>query len=315
MPELPEVERARAAIEVAGLGRRIADVDDTDTYECRPHAPGEIRQALVGRALTAAHRRGKTMWCDTSGVGRSRTPGPILGLHLGMAGRIVISPAVRAGRTAAGRAAPGETASGETVEGGDPRPRRALPGETRWNRFTLFFADGGSLVLLDPRRLGRVRLDPAVDVLGPDALTITVGQFRLVMARGTAPVKARLLDQSAIAGVGNLLADEALVAGPHRPAPPGPVRSRRPTSPTCTGPCDERWRRPCASAAPTPVTSSPTVVPAGNAPAAGPNCATAPSAAARPGGARSNRCDRPVSAEHLTSHAVSGHYSTDSLIN
>jgi formamidopyrimidine-DNA glycosylase len=220
MPELPEVERARAAIEVAGLGRRIADVDDTDTYECRPHTPGEIRQALVGRALTAAHRRGKTMWCDTSGVGRSRTPGPILGLHLGMAGRIVISPALRAGRTA----------SGETVEGGDPRPRRALPGETRWNRFTLFFADGGSLVLLDPRRLGRVRLDPAVDVLGPDALTITVGQFRVVMARGTAPVKARLLDQTAIAGVGNLLADEALWQA--RIDPRRPVQSLTPTDVT-----------------------------------------------------------------------------------
>ena len=218
MPELPEVERARAAIEAAGLGRRIADVDDTDTYECRPHAPGEIRQALLGRALTAAHRRGKTMWCDTSGVGRSRTPGPVLGLHLGMAGRIVISPALVRGR------------SGETVEGGDPRPRRALPGETRWNRFTLFFADGGSLVLLDPRRLGRVRLDPTVDVLGPDALTISVGQFRVVMARGTAPVKARLLDQTAIAGVGNLLADEALWQA--RIDPHHPVQSLAPTDVT-----------------------------------------------------------------------------------
>jgi formamidopyrimidine-DNA glycosylase len=208
MPELPEVERARAAIETAGLGRRIAEVDDTDTYECRPHAPGEIRAALLGRRLTTAHRRGKTMWCDTSGVGRSRVPGPILGLHLGMAGRIVITPA----------GAPGVAA--ETVEGGDPRPRRPLPGHTRWHRFTLFFDDGGSLVLLDPRRLGRVRLDPAVDGLGPDALTIAVAQFRAVMARGTAPVKARLLDQSAIAGVGNLLADEALWqarVAPHRP--------------------------------------------------------------------------------------------------
>ena len=223
MPELPEVERARAAIEAAGLGRRIADVDDTDTYECRPHLPGEIRRALLGRALTAAHRRGKTMWCDTSGVGRARTPGPILGLHLGMAGRIVISPA-RVRGLAVG--SPEETAVLETVEGGDPRPRRALPGETRWNRFTLFFADGGSLVLLDPRRLGRVRLDPRVDVLGPDALTITVKQFRAVMARGTAPVKARLLDQTAIAGVGNLLADEALWQA--RIDPRRPVRALTP---------------------------------------------------------------------------------------
>ena len=56
MPELPEVESARAAIERAALHRRIADVDDTDTWVCRPHAPGEIRAALVGRKLTGAFR-------------------------------------------------------------------------------------------------------------------------------------------------------------------------------------------------------------------------------------------------------------------
>ena len=226
MPELPEVERARTAIAEAGLGRRISEVDDTDTYECRPHEPGEIRAALLGRTLTGAHRRGKSMWCDTSGVGRSRTPGPVLGLHLGMAGRIVIAPAGSVGDGAAAGPAGGTDGltagviAGVTVEGGDPRPRRALPGVTTWNRFTLFFADGGSLVLLDPRRLGRVRLDPRIDVLGPDALTVTVAEFRAVMARGTAPVKARLLDQNAIAGVGNLLADEVLwqaAIAPRRP--------------------------------------------------------------------------------------------------
>ena len=45
MPELPEVESARAVIERAALGRTITDVDDSDTYECRPHRPGEIRRA------------------------------------------------------------------------------------------------------------------------------------------------------------------------------------------------------------------------------------------------------------------------------
>src|SRR5512147_2120360 len=49
MPELPEVERARALIERRALGRRIAAVDDTDTYVCRPHAPGEIAAVLEGR--------------------------------------------------------------------------------------------------------------------------------------------------------------------------------------------------------------------------------------------------------------------------
>src|SRR5215207_3821421 len=83
MPELPEVERARAVIEAVALGRRIVAVDDTDTYVCRPHAPGEIAAALVGRELLAAQRRGKAMWVTTDG-------GPVLGLHLGMSGRIVV---------------------------------------------------------------------------------------------------------------------------------------------------------------------------------------------------------------------------------
>jgi formamidopyrimidine-DNA glycosylase len=100
VPELPEVESARAAIEKAGLGRKIIDVDDTDIWECRPHKPGEIRAALLGRTLMGAFRRGKSMWCETSGIGRSRTPGPLLGIHLGMSGRILISGAD--GRSAEG---------------------------------------------------------------------------------------------------------------------------------------------------------------------------------------------------------------------
>jgi formamidopyrimidine-DNA glycosylase len=61
MPELPEVESARRVIAASALRREIVDVDDSDTYVCRPHAPGEIRAALVGRRLTEAHRRGKSM--------------------------------------------------------------------------------------------------------------------------------------------------------------------------------------------------------------------------------------------------------------
>jgi formamidopyrimidine-DNA glycosylase len=64
MPELPEVESARAVIERKGLRRRIVDVDDSDTFVCRPHVPGEIRHALLGGELITAMRRGKSMWCD-----------------------------------------------------------------------------------------------------------------------------------------------------------------------------------------------------------------------------------------------------------
>jgi formamidopyrimidine-DNA glycosylase len=81
MPELPEAETARRLIAAEALGRRITEADDSDTFACRPHAPGELRAALTGRTLTAARRRGKTMWCETS------QDGPDLGIHLGTGGR------------------------------------------------------------------------------------------------------------------------------------------------------------------------------------------------------------------------------------
>ncbi len=203
MPELPEVESARQVIERMALGRRIVDADDSDTYVCRPHLPGEIRAALWGRRLTAVHRRGKSMWCETSGANRSRLPGPTLGIHLGMSGRIVFADG-----------------HGREVDGGDYWERGRAPGDHRFSRFSLTFADGARLIFVDPRRLGRVRLDPPVETLGPDAREITPAQFRAVMARGTAPVKARLLDQDAVAGVGNLLADQALWLAKVNPARP-----------------------------------------------------------------------------------------------
>jgi len=172
MPELPEVERARQVIARHALGRRITAVDDADGWVCRPHGPGEIADALVGRELTAAHRRGKSMWCETSG------DGPELGLHLGMAGRIVVDA-----------------------------PEPATPA---WDRFTLHFEDGGRMALRDKRRLGRVRLDPDLNGVGPDAATIGREAFRARVGRGGAPLKARLMDQAVLAGVGNLLADETL---------------------------------------------------------------------------------------------------------
>ena len=182
MPELPEVERARALIASRALGRRIAAVDDTDTYVCRPHQPGELAAALVGRTLVAAHRRGKTMWVDTD------DGGPVLGLHLGMAGRIVVD---------------GE-AEGDPARGDDATAPRL------WDRFLVAFEDGGRLVLRDKRRLGRAVLNPDLSALGPDAAEVGRDAFRTRVGRGDAPLKARIMDQAVIAGVGNLLADEAL---------------------------------------------------------------------------------------------------------
>lgn len=179
MPEIVEVERARALIEERAVGRRIASVDDGDTYVCRPHAPGEIDAALRGRTITGAHRIGKAMWLETDDGA-----GPDLGLHLGMAGRIVVD------RAAAGHPAPA------------PNPA--------WDRFTVRLADGGALILRDKRRLARAVLDPDHSHLGPDAARVGREAFRARVGRGGAPLKARLMDQRVLAGVGNLLADEAL---------------------------------------------------------------------------------------------------------
>jgi formamidopyrimidine-DNA glycosylase len=99
---------------------------------------------------------------------------------------------------------------GTEVDGGDYWERGRAPGDYRFTRFALGFCDGGRLLLVDPRRLGRVRLDPPVELLGPDAAAVTGAELAAVVTRSQAPLKARLLDQHALAGVGNLLADEIL---------------------------------------------------------------------------------------------------------
>ena len=169
---MPELPEAeRARLKLEqAVGREIVAVDDRDTYVCRPHAPGEMAAALVGHRLVDTHRRGKFLWAETDG-------GPALGLHLGMAGRLTVDE--------------------------PPAPRN-------WDRFVLEFADGGRLALRDTRRLGRAVLEPDFSHVGPDAAEVGREEFRARVGRGTAPLKARLLDQRAIAGVGNLLADETL---------------------------------------------------------------------------------------------------------
>jgi formamidopyrimidine-DNA glycosylase len=169
MPELPEAERARKVLETV-LDRRIAAVDDTDTYVTRPHQPGEIAGALDGHRFASANRRGKFLWLETD-------DGPTLGLHLGMAGRLLVDP---------------------------KQPH------TRWDRFSVEFDDGSRLVLRDKRRLGRAVLNPDYSHIGPDAAEVGRDAFRRRIGAGHTAVKARLLDQGAIAGVGNLLADELL---------------------------------------------------------------------------------------------------------
>jgi formamidopyrimidine-DNA glycosylase len=184
MPEIIEVEAARSLIEARALQREIASVFAPDDWFLkRGLTPAAARSALTGRALTTARRRGKLMLVDTD-AGR----GPVLGMHLGMSGRVLV----------------------DDEAAGDPliyASNRTVPA---WHRFGLEFADGGSLFLRDPRRLGGVELDPDEERLGVDAFEITAAQVAAVVAPSRAPIKAVLMNQARIAGLGNLLVDEIL---------------------------------------------------------------------------------------------------------
>jgi formamidopyrimidine-DNA glycosylase len=183
LPEILEVESARQLIEARALHRTIERVHAPDAWFLKRGLTARAaRSALTGRQLIAARRRGKLILVDTDG------DGPVLGLHLGMSGRVIVD---------------GEAA-------GDPLIYASNRAVSAWHRFGLRFADGGSLYLRDPRRLGAVELDPDEDRLGPDAYEVTLPYLRSVLARSRAPVKAVLMDQSRIAGLGNLLCDEVL---------------------------------------------------------------------------------------------------------
>lgn len=198
MPELPEVEGYRALAERCALGREIVVVDAEDAwYLKRGLVAAAAMAALVGRRLVSARRRGKLMLLDAGRPGAEADV--VLGLHFGMSGRLIVD-----GRASVDRLLYAPT--------GD---------ETRHDRFTLHFSDGGWLAMRDPRRLGAVELDPDEDRLGPDALTATPADVRRALAGSAVALKARLLDQTRLAGIGNLIADEVLWrAGlaPGRPA-------------------------------------------------------------------------------------------------
>ena len=203
MPELPEVEAYRRLAEAGALGRRITAVGAPDPWFLKGGlAAAEVEAALVGSRLLAARRRGKLLLLDTD---RSQT----LGLRFGMTGRLVVD----------GKA------------GVDRLRYTSSRDEPTWDRFALSFTRGGRLRINDPRRLGGVVLDPDEDRLGPDALGVTAAQLASALAGSAAPLKARLLDQSRLAGVGNLMADEVLWRArlsPLRPAGSlSPAEARR----------------------------------------------------------------------------------------
>ena len=182
MPEILEVESYRVLADRA-IGRRIAR-GWADAYAAKKLAsPSSWSRGVKGLTIVATQRVGKLLILDTSG--------PALGVRFGMTGVLLLD---------------GEAG----IEGLFYGPHSFRP---EWVRGGLEFDDGSKLLLHDPRRLARFEIEPDLDDMGPDALSITRKQMDLVLSsvRGEGPaIKARLLDQSAIAGVGNLLADEAL---------------------------------------------------------------------------------------------------------
>lgn len=175
------------------VGRTVAVVEAPDAWFLKGGVtPAEVVSAVEGATLLGTGRRGKLLTVD---LGENR---PVLGLRFGMTGRLVIDGEDPVGRL--------EYSSGRD----DPA----------WDRFALQFTDGSRLRLSDPRRLGGVELDPHLDVLGPDAWSITLGELRTALDRSSAPLKARLLDQHRIAGLGNLLVDETLWRARLDPARP-----------------------------------------------------------------------------------------------
>lgn len=190
VPELIEVETYRRVAERT-VGRAIRTVDAPDDWYLKGGTTAAaLRSAMTGRTVTGTRRVGKLLLLDTD----SST----LGLRFGMTGRLL-------------------------VDGGGPIERldySSARHEPAWIRFSLGFHAGGDLQVVDARRLGGVTLDPGLAHLGPDALALRPAWLRDSLGASRAPLKAWLLDQSRVAGIGNLLADEILWRAGIDPARP-----------------------------------------------------------------------------------------------
>jgi len=197
VPELPEVETIRLGLTPVLAGARVRRAHvlrpDVVTGDRSPRA------LLQGRTLDAPERHGKQLALPAQ-------DGPALSLHLGMSGRLLWVPE-------------------PALSSQEPRPSHT---HLVW-RLEPADAEPGELRFVDPRRFGGVWTHPTREHLletrwsrlGPDAAAIRAPQLRRALRGRRAPVKAVLLDQRALAGVGNIYADEALFharIAPSRPA-------------------------------------------------------------------------------------------------
>lgn len=191
MPEGVEIEMYRRSAEEV-VGRTVASVAAPDAWFLKDGlTAAALADAVVGQRIEAVRRRGKLLVLDLSS-------GVRLGLRFGMTGRLVV----------------------DAVSSIDHLEYASQRYDPEWDRVTFAFTDGGDLRIQDPRRLGGVVLDPDEDALGVDAFTATVADLRSRVFVGEVPIKARFLDQSRLAGVGNLIADETFYRAGIDPARP-----------------------------------------------------------------------------------------------
>ena len=195
MPELPEVETVRIGLARLLPGLEIANVD-FDWPKGFPNAEADVAQFVIGAKVVAVERRAKVLLIKLSS-------NYSLVIHLKMTGQLVF----RGARERFGAGHPNESLVGE------------LPDKS--TRVTFTFTDGNKLFFNDQRKFGWVRLIPTPEVMnldffrkvGPEPLSadFTWQIFRdRCQRRKNSNIKAVLLDQTVLAGVGNIYADEAL---------------------------------------------------------------------------------------------------------
>lgn len=187
MPELIEIEYYREAA-LAAVGRTIESIETPDDWYLKGVTPALLKSALVGHQIEGLRRRGKLLLADL-------TSGPVMGMRFGMTGRIIVD----------------DSAPIDVLEYSSDR------NDPQWDRFVIHFGDGGSMRMRDPRRLGGVEVDPDESALGIEASTVNTEQLAGVFGASKTKLKARLMDQSKLAGLGNLLTDETLWRAGLRP--------------------------------------------------------------------------------------------------
>jgi formamidopyrimidine-DNA glycosylase len=202
VPELPEVETIRRQLEPELVGRRIERASVLDERLTRPEPPKSVERVVSGSRVEAVERRGKYLLIR---LDRGRT----LAIHLRMTGNLLLREPDEGGVA--------DLMEVEPLEG----PRRYQSGaELKYVRARFELDDGRELVFTDLRRFGQaVVLDQGdalesyfAERLGVEPLSAELTPERLLeLAAGrTAPLKSFLLTQSAVAGIGNIYADEAL---------------------------------------------------------------------------------------------------------